>query len=112
MQNLRPHGHHIIPKGLNRARGPRLASVVNKLQDLARRFNIDIVNDIDNLTIAPNGLGTHSVAALERVFERLAASVDSEAAFRAELRQIGQDITDGSFYLEFSHSKDTYGAAR
>lgn len=104
MRDHSPHGHHIIPKGLTRFQ------VVRDLHQLAARFGFDLRKiwyDRDNLTIAPNGGGLHSVAALEVVFRRLAAA-ETESQFRAILRQLATEINDGSFFQHFVHPSNTF----
>jgi hypothetical protein len=99
-----PHGHHIIPKGLLRYQ------VVRDLHALAREFGFDlnkIWNDPDNLTIAPNGLGIHSIPALTVIFDRLSVA-NSEAEFRLILRQLGRELNDGSFFRQFAHPSNRF----
>lgn len=84
MEGLRPHGHHIIPqKGWFGGWG-------SKLRKLAKKKGItDHVNDIDNLTLAPNGTGTHKWKTIKAIYKRLQEFEDAtDARFRMELRDI------------------------
>lgn len=104
MEGHRPHGHHIIPKDLLKYQ------IVRDLHALAREFNFDLNKiwyDADNLTIAPNGLGIHSIPALTKVFQRLSAAQD-EVQFRQILRQLGQEMNDGSFFRSFAHPSNRF----
>ena len=93
MKDLNPHGHHIIPQKGGGYWG-------DKLRALGKRNGIkNHIDDLDNLTIAPNGSGTHKYDTWEAVYKEL-AKVDGmgEQAFRRVLRRLGKQMRTGTWY--------------
>ncbi len=89
---VRPHGHHIIPKGIT-------WGIAKKLRDLARAHGMkDIRNDPRNLAIAPNGMGTHTQEALEYIYQRLSRAGGDSALFYRILGTIRREMLNGRFY--------------
>jgi hypothetical protein len=89
----RAHGHHIVPKGIT-------WGIAKKLRDLARSHGMtDIRNDVRNLAVAPNGMGTHTRAALEYVYHRLSRATTSTQFFN-ELQRLKTEMWNRSFYTK------------
>ena len=95
MEGLRPHGHHIIPQKGGGVWG-------DKLRALGAKNGIaNHIDDLDNLTIAPNGTGTHTFDTTKEVFKYLEQfDGQGEALFRQGLQDIGEAMRNGSWYRE------------
>ena len=107
MKKFNPHGHHIIPKGLSSGKN---GAIAEKLRALARKTlgeGWDHVNDLDNLALAPNGLGIHSKEGLEKVLKELqGVAGKGEEAFRGKLKDIGERMLSGDFFVEMGQKID------
>ena len=76
--------------------------MAQELRDLAYHWgwtDDDIYLDFDNLTVAQNGMGTHSTEGLQEVLRRLRRRRSADG-FAEELRAIGRDMRNGDFYIE------------
>ncbi len=96
----RAHGHHMIPLKLGRFNP---FSYGNRLRDLAKKFGVDnLVDDADNLTIAPNGLGTHKNKTLKYIYDELSEAT-SEKAFRGALKKLQQEFLNGDIHRRLGY---------
>ena len=64
----RPHAHHILFK---RGIGEEQQAMVRQGQDILRGYDIDPINEIENLVWAPNIRGQHTTTALKKVVDKL-----------------------------------------
>jgi RHS repeat-associated protein len=96
---INPHRHHLMremaPKGWSKAeRGP-----IYHVQNLAKKFGIDINRDPRNFTWAQNGGGAHTQRAAAAVRDRLVpAARQGLAAFEAELAKLRIEMSQGKFW--------------
>jgi hypothetical protein len=94
-----PHRHHIIremaPKNWTKAeRGP-----IHHVQNLAKKFGIDVNKSLKNFTWAQNGAGAHSRQAAAYVRDVLVpASKQGAAAFDRALSELGRRMSRGEFF--------------
>lgn len=97
MRAHHPHGHHIIPKGMQNLLSAR-GRMVREMQKWAREHGIDVRNGAENLAVSPNGLGVHSEAGIRAVYDKLAASRESKESFVAALDDIRRQMWNGTFF--------------
>ena len=73
----RPHAHHVLPqKGI----GPRQQELVREGRAILEEHGIDPVEDVENLTWAPNVQGQHTTERVEALVGRLReVNADPEA---------------------------------
>jgi RHS repeat-associated protein len=96
---INPHRHHVMremaPKGWSKAdRG-----AIHHVQNLAKKFGIDINRDPRNFTWAQNGGGAHTTRAAAAVRDRLVpAARQGLAAFEAELAKLRIEMSQGKFW--------------
>ena len=67
---IRPQAHHIVFKN---GIGPEQQALVVEAQAILRNHGIDPIIGPENLTLAPNVKGQHTIEALEPLVEKLRA---------------------------------------
>jgi RHS repeat-associated protein len=98
-----PHLHHIIREMAPRNWSKAARGAVHHVQNLARKYGIDVNRDPRNFTWAQNGGGAHTQRTAQYIRNQLAAAdkaatqAGNPQIFFDKMAQIGRDASNGIF---------------
>ncbi|MGL4234036.1 MAG: RHS repeat-associated core domain-containing protein, partial [Casimicrobium sp.] len=98
-----PHLHHIIREMAPKNWSKSARGAIHHVQNLARKYGIDVNRDPRNFTWAQNGGGAHTRATAQYIRTQLAAAdkaatqAGNPQIFFDKMAQIGRDASNGIF---------------
>ncbi len=94
-----PHRHHIVREMAPKGWSKKDRGAIHHVQNLAKKFGMDVNRDPRNFVWAQNGGGAHTQKTAQSIRDRLsqAAKTGGKEGFFRELERLGKDATIGIF---------------
>ena len=92
----KPHLHHLIREMAPKNWGKAARGAIHHVQNLAKKYGIDVDRDPKNFVWASNGKGAHTKATAEHIRKVLTAA-DKKGKFWEALEELGRNANRGRF---------------